>query len=64
MDEFDFDEYDIDLIFREISIELNKQLYNKSSDVNLLEERIKKLERVKELNSQKYQKIFSWLCID
>jgi len=51
------DEYDIDLIFREISIELNKQLYNKSSDVNLLEERIKKLERVKELNSQKYQKI-------
>ena len=51
------DEYDLDLIFREISIELNKQLYNKSEDIFLLEEKIKKLEKFKELNSQKYQKI-------
>ena len=51
------DEYDLDLIFREISIELNKQLYNKSDDIYLLEEKIKKLEKIKELNSQKYQKI-------
>jgi len=51
------DEYDLDLIFREISIELNKQLYNKSEDIYLLEEKIKKLEKFKELNSQKYQKI-------
>ena len=50
-------EYDLDLIFREISIELNKQLYNKSEDIYLLEEKIKKLEKIKELNSQKYQKI-------
>ena len=51
------DEFDLDLIFREISIELNKQLYNNSKDVGLLEEKIIKLEKVKELNSQKYQKI-------
>ena len=50
-------EYDLDLIFREISIELNKQLLDKSVDIDLLEEKIKKLEKVKELNSQKYQKI-------
>ena len=51
------DEFDLDLIFREISIELNKQLYDKSVDIDLLEEKVKKLEKVKELNSQKYQKI-------
>ena len=51
------DEYDLDLIFREISIELNKQLYDKSVDIDLLEEKVKKLAKVKELNSQKYQKI-------
>ena len=49
--------FDLDLIFREISIELNKQLYNNSNDVGLLEEKINKLEKVRELNSQKYQKI-------
>ena len=31
--------------------------YDKSEDIDLLEEKIKKLEKVKELNSQKYQKI-------
>ena len=51
------DKFDLDLIFREISIELNKQLYNKSEDIDFLEGKIKKLENVKELNSQKYQKI-------
>ncbi len=51
------DEYDLDLIFREISIELNKQLYNESEDIDLFEEKIKKLSKIKELNSQKYQKI-------
>ncbi len=51
------DEYDLDLIFRKISIELNKQLYDKSVDIDLLEEKVKKLAKVKELNSQKYQKI-------
>ena len=51
------DKYDLDLIFREISIELNKQLHDKSADIDLLEEKVKKLEKVKELNSQKYQKI-------
>ena len=51
------DKFDLDLVFREISIELNKQLYNNSKDVGLLEEKIIKLEKVKELNSQKYQKI-------
>ena len=51
------DEYDLDLIFREISIELNKQLHDKSVDIELLEEKVKKLEKVEELNSQKYQKI-------
>ena len=51
------DEFDLDLIFREISIELNKQLYNDSEDIDFLEEKTKKLEKVKELNSQKYQKI-------
>ena len=51
------DEYDLDLIFREISIELNKQLYDESVDIDLLEEKVKKLAKVKELNSQKYQKI-------
>jgi hypothetical protein len=50
-------EYDLDLIFREISIELNRRLLDKSLDIDLLEEKIKKLEKVKELNSQKYQKI-------
>ncbi len=50
-------EYDLDLIFREISIELNKQLHEKSLNIDLLEEKVKKLEKVKELNSQKYQKI-------
>ena len=49
--------YDLDLIFREISIELNRRLLDKSADIDLLEEKIKKLEKVKELNSQKYQKI-------
>ena len=51
------DKFDLDLIFREISIELNKQLHNKSEDIDSLEEKTKKLEKVKELNSQKYQKI-------
>ena len=51
------DKFDLDLIFTEISIELNKQLYNKSEDIDLLEEKTKKLEKVKELSSQKYQKI-------
>ena len=32
-------------------------MYNKSEDIFLLEEKIKKLEKFKELNSQKYQKI-------
>ena len=50
-------EYDLDLIFREISIELNRRLLDKSVDIDLLEEKIKKLDKVKELNSQKYQKI-------
>ncbi len=50
-------EYDLDLIFREISIELNRQFHEKSLNVDLLEEKVNRLERVKELNSQKYQKI-------
>ncbi len=41
-------EYDLDLIFREISIELNRRLLDKSVDINLLEEKIKKLDKVKE----------------
>jgi hypothetical protein len=51
------DKFDLDLALREIAIELNKQLYNKSQDIDLLEEKTKKLEKVKELNSQKYQKL-------
>ncbi len=50
-------EYDLDLIFREISIELNRQFHEKSLNIDLLEEKVNRLEKVKELNSQKYQKI-------
>ena len=38
-------EYDLDLIFREISIELNRRLLDKSVDIDLLEEKIKKLDK-------------------
>ena len=58
------DEFDLDLIFREISIELNKQLHNNSEDIGLLEEKTNKLEKVKELNSQKYQKIIMSLTFN
>ncbi len=58
------DEFDLDLIFREISIELNKQLHEKSVDIELLEEKVKKLAKFKELNSQKYQKIIMSLIFN
>ncbi len=58
------DEFDLDLIFREISIELNKQLHEKSVDIELLEEKVKRLAKFKELNSQKYQKIIMSLIFN
>lgn len=55
---------DIDSIFRELSIEIAKQLNNFSTDKFVLEEKINKLGKVSKLNSQKYQKILMNLILN
>ena len=57
------DDNDLDFIFREISIELAKNLSSNSLNSSVLEEKIKKLEKINDLNSQKYQKILMNLML-
>ena len=55
---------DIDLIFRELSIEISKHLDGIPVNDFIVEERIKKLSKIKDLNSQKYQKIIINLILN
>ena len=55
---------DIDSIFRELSIEIAKQLNNFPTDKFVLEEKINKLGKVSKLNSQKYQRILMNLILN
>ena len=57
-------EDDIDLIFRELSIEISKHLDGIPVNDFIVEERIKKLSKIKDLNSQKYQKIIINLILN
>ena len=57
-------EDDIDLIFRELSIEISKHLDGIPVNDFIVEERIKKLSKIKDLNSQKYQKIITNLILN
>ena len=56
------DDNDLDFIFREISIELAKNLSSNSLNSSVLEEKIKKLEKINDL-IQKYQKILMNLML-
>lgn len=57
-------EDDIDLIFRELSIEISKHLDGIPVNDFIVEERIKNLSKIKDLNSQKYQKIITNLILN
>ena len=57
-------EDDIDLIFRELSIEISKHLDGIPVNDFIVEERIKKLSKIKDLNSHKYQKIITSLILN
>ena len=57
-------EDDIDLIFRELSIEISKHIDGLPVNDFIIEERIKKLSQIKDLNSQKYQKIITNLILN